>query len=81
MSQEEFNQLSRTVPVLINARPFGKYSMVDIDAVGGLPVVVKELLGAGVLDGSPMTCTGETLAEQVKSMGLERTAAGCCSNS
>ena len=65
MSQEEFNQLSRTVPVLINARPFGKYSMVDIDAVGGLPVVVKELLDAGVLDGSPMTCTGETLAEQV----------------
>jgi dihydroxy-acid dehydratase len=65
MSQKEFNQLSRTVPVLINARPFGKYSMVDIDAVGGLPVVVKELLDAGVLDGSPMTCTGETLAEQV----------------
>src|SRR5918999_1411295 len=65
MSRQEFNQLSRTVPVLINARPFGKYSMVDIDAVGGLPVVVKELLDAGVLDGSPMTCTGETLAEQV----------------
>jgi dihydroxy-acid dehydratase len=39
--------------------------MVDIDAVGGLPVVVKELLDAGILDGSPMTCTGETLAEQV----------------
>ncbi|MHA6616620.1 dihydroxy-acid dehydratase domain-containing protein [Pseudonocardia sp. DLS-67] len=65
MSQEEFNRLSRAVPVLINARPFGKYSMVDIDAVGGLPVVVRELLDAGVLDGSPMTCTGETLAEQV----------------
>ena len=64
MSQEEFNQLSRTVPVLINARPFGKYSMVDIDAVGGLPVA-KVLLAAGWPDGSPMTCTGETLAEQV----------------
>jgi dihydroxy-acid dehydratase len=65
MTQKEFNQLSRTVPVLINARPFGKYSMVDIDAVGGLPVVVKELLDAGILDGTPITCTGETLAEQV----------------
>ena len=65
MTQKEFNQLSRTVPVLINARPFGKYSMVDIDTVGGLPVVVKELLDAGILDGTPMTCTGETLAEQV----------------
>jgi len=65
MSQHDFNQLSRTVPVLINARPFGKYSMVDIDAVGGLPVIVKELLDHGVLDGATLTCTGETLAEQV----------------
>lgn len=66
MSQQEFNQLSRNVPVLVNARPFGVYSMVDIDDKGGLPVIVKELLEAGLLDGSCMTCTGETLAEQVK---------------
>lgn len=65
MTQEEFNELSRTVPVLTNARPFGKYSMVDIDAKGGLQVVVKELLNAGLLDGSTITCTGETLAEQI----------------
>lgn len=65
MSQQEFNKLSRNVPVLVNARPFGKYSMVDIDAVGGLPVIVKELLGHGVLDGSTLTCTGETLSEQI----------------
>ncbi|MDX2604267.1 dihydroxy-acid dehydratase [Streptomyces caniscabiei] len=65
MSQQEFNELSRTVPVLVNARPFGKYSMVDIDAVGGLPVIVKELLDRSVLDGSTLTCTGETLAEQI----------------
>jgi dihydroxy-acid dehydratase len=65
MSQQEFNKLSRNVPVLINARPFGRYSMVDIDAVGGLPVIVKELLDHGLLDGSTLTCTGETLAEQI----------------
>ena len=40
ISQEEFNQVSRTLPVLVNARPFGRYSMVDIDAKGGLPVIV-----------------------------------------
>jgi dihydroxy-acid dehydratase len=51
--------------VLVNARPFGRYSMVDIDARGGLPVIVGELLGAGLLDGDCLTCTGETLAEQV----------------
>ena len=40
--------------------------MVDIDAKGGLQVIVKELLDAGFLDGSCVTCTGETLAEQVR---------------
>ena len=65
MSQEEFNRVSRALPVLVNASPFGRYFMVDIDAEGGLPVVVRELLNAGVLDGACMTCTGETLAEQV----------------
>ena len=65
ITQEEFNRVSRTLPVLVNARPFGRYSMVDIDAKGGLPVIVAELLAAGLLDGSCLTCTGETLAEQV----------------
>ena len=46
-------------------RPFGAYSMVDIEAIGGVPVIVKELLDAGLLDGAALTCTGETLAEQV----------------
>jgi dihydroxy-acid dehydratase len=52
--------------VLINARPFGLYSMVDIDAKGGLQVFVKELLDAGFVDGSCLTCTGESLAEQLR---------------
>jgi len=66
ISQHEFNKLSESVPVLINARPFGKYSMVHIEEKGGLPVIVKELLDAGFLDGDCITCTGETLGEQVK---------------
>jgi dihydroxy-acid dehydratase len=65
LSQRDFNALSHRLPVLIDARPFGRYSMVDIDARGGLPVIVKELLDHGVLDGSCMTCTGETLADQL----------------
>ena len=65
ISQAEFNDLARRLPVLVNMRPFGAYSMVDIDAKGGLQVVVKALLDAGFLDGSTMTCTGETLAAQV----------------
>jgi dihydroxy-acid dehydratase len=66
MSPEEFNNLSRNViPVVIDARPFGKYSMVDIDAKGGMQVIVKELMDAGLLNGETLTCTGETLFEQV----------------
>ena len=67
MSPEEFNNLSRNViPVVIDARPFGQYSMVDIDAKGGMQVIVKELMDAGLLNGDTLTCTGETLSEQVE---------------
>ncbi len=65
LSQEDFNRLSRRLPVLVNMRPFGDYSMVDVDAKGGLQVIVKELLDAGFLDGDALTCTGETLAGQL----------------
>ena len=66
MSFDEFNHLSqRVVPVLVDARPFGTYSMVDIDEKGGIQVIVKELLDAGLLNGDALTCTGETLSEQV----------------
>ncbi len=65
LSQAEFNELSRRLPVLVNMRPFGSYSMVDVDHQGGLPTVVSELLGAGYLDGGTITCTGQTLAEQI----------------
>ena len=67
MSSEEFNHLSKNVvPVIVDARPFGKYSMVDIDTKGGVQVIVKNLLEAGLLNGDTMTCTGETLFEQIK---------------
>jgi dihydroxy-acid dehydratase len=45
--------------------------MVDIDRVGGVQVIVRELLEAGLLNGEVMTCTGETLAEQVKRLGAK----------
>ena len=66
LSQDDFNDLARRLPVLVNMRPFGEYSMVDVEASGGLQVIVKELLDAGFLDGDALTCTGETLAEQVE---------------
>jgi dihydroxy-acid dehydratase len=73
MTPAEFNHLSQNVvPVLTDARPYGKYSMVDIDEVGGVQVIVRELLEAGLLNGDVLTCTGETLAAQVQRLGAGR---------
>jgi dihydroxy-acid dehydratase len=73
MTPEEFNYLSQhVVPVLTDARPYGKYSMVDIDKVGGVQVIVRELLDAGLLNGEALTCTGETLGAQVDRLGAKR---------
>jgi dihydroxy-acid dehydratase len=73
MTPGEFNHLSQhVVPVLTDARPYGKYSMVDIDKAGGVQVIVRELLEAGLLNGDVLTCTGETLANQVNRLGSTR---------
>jgi len=73
MTPEEFNHLSQyVVPVLTDARPYGKYSMLDIDEAGGVQVIVRELLEAGLLNGDVLTCTGETLAQQVERLGAKR---------
>jgi dihydroxy-acid dehydratase len=72
MTPEEFNHLSQfVVPVLTDARPYGKYSMVDIDEVGGVQVIVRELLEAGLLNGNVLTCTGETLAKQIERLNTK----------
>jgi len=73
MTPDEFNHLSNhVVPVITNARPYGMYSMIDIDRIGGVQVIVAELLDAGLLNGNVMTCTGETLAAQVARLGNPR---------
>ena len=73
MTPEEFNHLSQyVVPVLTDARPYGKYSMIDIDQVGGVQAIVRELLDAGLLNGDVLTCTGETLAQQVQRLGAPK---------
>ena len=66
MSVEEFNHLSKSVvPVIVDARPFGKFSMVDIDEKGGVQVFVRDLLNAGLINGDVMTCTGVKLSDQL----------------
>ena len=62
---EDFDEISRRTPHLGDLRPFGKYHMVDLDRVGGVPVVLRVLLDAGLLHGDVMTVTGKTMAENL----------------
>ena len=61
----DFDRIGRRVPHLVDSRPHGRFLMSDIDAVGGIPVVMKMLLDAGVLHGDCLTVTGKTVAENL----------------
>lgn len=65
LSIDDFNRIGERTPLLTDVKPFGRYVMSDIDAVGGLPVVMKALLDAGLLHGDTLTVTGETMAENL----------------
>jgi dihydroxy-acid dehydratase len=61
----DFDRISRRVPHLVDVRPAGRFVMSDLDRVGGVPVVMKELLDAGLLHGDCLTVTGKTVAENL----------------
>ncbi|ROP60468.1 dihydroxy-acid dehydratase [Curtobacterium sp. PhB130] len=62
---DDFNRIGSKVPHLADMKPFGKYVMVDVDRNGGIPVIMKALLDAGLLHGECMTVTGKTVAENL----------------
>jgi dihydroxy-acid dehydratase len=62
---EDFNRIADKVPHIADTKPGGKYHMTDIHRIGGVPVVLKHLLDAGLLHGDVMTCTGKTMAENL----------------
>ncbi|MEV6360664.1 dihydroxy-acid dehydratase [Nocardia asteroides] len=66
----DFNRVGEKVPHLGDLKPFGRYVMNDVDKVGGIPVVLKALLDAGLLHGDVMTVTGKTMAENLASIEL-----------
>ena len=68
LALEDFNRVGRKVPHLADTKPHGRYHMVDLDRIGGLPVVMKELLDAGLLHGDCLTVTGRTMAENLATL-------------
>lgn len=65
---EDFNRIAARVPHIADTKPHGKYHMTDIDRIGGVPVVMRELLNAGLLHGDCMTVTGKTMAENLEAL-------------
>ncbi len=68
LSLDDFDRVGRKVPHIADMKPHGLYHMVDLDRIGGLPVVMKELLDAGLLHGDCLTVTGRTLAENLAAL-------------
>ena len=62
---EDFQRISSKVPLLADVKPFGQFVMTDVDKVGGIPVVLRALLDAGLLHGDVLTVTGKTMAENL----------------
>src|ERR1022692_2249899 len=65
LTLEDFDVISRRTPHIASMRPAGRFVMSELDQVGGLPVVLRELLSAGLIDGDAISVNGRTLAENV----------------
>ena len=65
LTLDDFSRISDKVPHLGDVKPFGAYVMNDIDRVGGIPVIMKALLDAGLIHGDALTVTGKTVAENL----------------
>ncbi|SHG95529.1 dihydroxy-acid dehydratase [Geodermatophilus nigrescens] len=65
LTLDDFNRIGDRTPHLADVKPFGRFVMTDIDRVGGVPVVLRALLDAGLLHGDALTVTGKTMAENL----------------
>ncbi|MCW2751705.1 MAG: ilvD, partial [Aeromicrobium sp.] len=70
LTLDDFNLIGDKVPHLGDLKPFGRYVMNDVDKVGGIPVIMKALLDAGLMNGDCLTVTGKTMAENLAHIEL-----------
>lgn len=68
LTLDDFSRVAARVPHLGDLKPFGRYVMNDVDRIGGVPVVMKALLDAGLLHGDCLTVTGRTVAENLEAV-------------
>jgi dihydroxy-acid dehydratase len=68
LSLNDFDRIGRRVPHIADTRPAGRYVMSDLDRIGGIPVVMKELLDGGLIDGSALTVSGKTVEDNLREL-------------
>ncbi len=68
LSLDDFARIGKRVPHVADMKPHGRFHMVDLDAVGGVPAVMAMLLGAGLLHGDCLTVTGRTVGENLEAI-------------
>ena len=67
---EDFDAISRRTPHVGDLKPFGRYHMVDLDRIGGVPAVLRALYDEGLIDGDAVTATGKTMAENLEGVSF-----------
>ena len=65
LTLDDFDRISRRTPHIGDLKPFGRYHMVDIDRIGGVPVVLRALFDEGLIEGDVLTVTGKTMGENL----------------
>ena len=70
LALDDFDRIGRRVPHIADTKPGGRYVMNDLDRIGGVPVVLKELLDAGLLHGDCMTVTGRSIGEELEALDV-----------
>ncbi len=68
LTLDDFTRIGAKIPHLGDLKPFGRYVMTDVDKIGGIPVVMKLLLDAGLMHGDVLTVTGKTMAENLEAL-------------
>jgi dihydroxy-acid dehydratase len=70
LTLDDFERVSERTPYLADLKPSGRYVMADVDRIGGVPVIMKALLDAGLLHGDCRTVTGETIADRLRDVSF-----------
>lgn len=68
---DDFERIGRRTPHIADLRPGGRYVMVDLDRVGGMPLIMKKLLEKGLLHGDALTVTGRTVRENLEAAHID----------